>query len=73
MELQELIINKIKKLTKKDVHLNSKLSDLKIDSLSLAELVFEAEEELNIRIDDEKIVNIETIQDIVNLISEYKK
>ncbi|WP_027120490.1 phosphopantetheine-binding protein [Mycoplasmopsis lipofaciens] len=68
MNLQDLIIKKFQKLTSKKVTLQSSLAELKIDSLSLAELVYEAEQELNIRVTDEDLLKINTIEEVIEII-----
>ncbi|WP_029905398.1 acyl carrier protein [Mycoplasmopsis opalescens] len=70
MNIEKLVIEKVQKLTKLKVQKDSILKDLKIDSLSLAELVFDMEEQLKIRVSDEKLAQIKTIQDVIDLIDE---
>ncbi len=43
--------------------------DLSIDSLSAVELALELESEFDIRIDDEELANLVTVQDITDLVS----
>ena len=48
----------------------SNLKDnLSIDSLSAVELALELESEFDIRIDDEELANLVTVQDITDLVS----
>ena len=70
MELQKIVFEKIKKLTNKNFDLKTKIEDLNIDSLDLVELIVEAEDELNIRIEDELLTSIETVSDILKAIKE---
>ena len=42
--------------------------DLDIDSLAAVELVLELETEFDIRIEDEELANLKTVQDIMDLI-----
>lgn len=42
--------------------------DLSIDSLSAVELALELESEFDIRIEDEELAKLETVQDILNLV-----
>ena len=70
MELQKIVFDKIKKLTNKNFDLKTKIEDLNIDSLDLVELIVEAEDELNIRIEDELLTSIETVSDILKAIKE---
>ena len=51
----------------------AKLSDdLKIDSLDAVELVMAIEEEEGIKIPDEELPNMKTVQDIMDCIEKYK-
>ena len=44
--------------------------DLGIDSLAAVELALELETEFDIRIEDEELAKLETVQDIINIIEE---
>ncbi|AIA29749.1 acyl carrier protein [Mycoplasmopsis californica] len=68
MNIKDLVINQIQKYTKVKVEMDSLLKELKIDSLSLAELVFELEEQLKIRVSDDELMKIKSIKDVVELI-----
>lgn len=46
--------------------------DLGIDSLAAVELALELETEFDIRIEDEELAKLETVQDIMNLIETKK-
>lgn len=46
--------------------------DLAVDSLSSAELVLELETEFDVRIEDEEMFDLKTVQDIVDLIASKK-
>lgn len=46
------------------------LEELQIDSLYLIEITMEIEQDFSIQITDEKLENIETIQDFIDLIFE---
>ena len=54
------------KITQKN--LNSNLKDAGIDSLEMMELIVEIEEELKIQIPDNELLELKTIQDLLNLI-----
>ena len=56
------------KLKGKELTLESTFKDFNIDSMDLADLVFDFEETLNIRFEDEELENLKTVQDVVNLI-----
>ena len=47
--------------------------DLGIDSLAAVELALELETEFDIRIEDEELAKLETVQDIINIIEEKQK
>ena len=47
--------------------------DLGIDSLAAAELALELEKEFDIRIEDDELAKLETVQDIINIIEEKQK
>lgn len=68
MNIKDLVISRIQKHTKTQAHMDSLLKELKIDSLTLAELVFELEEELKIRVSDDELINLQSISDVVALI-----
>lgn len=46
--------------------------DLGIDSLSAVELALELETEFDIRIEDDELAKLETVQDIINIIEAKK-
>jgi acyl carrier protein len=46
--------------------------DLDIDSLSAVELALELETEFDVRIEDEELVNLVTVQDIVDIVTAKK-
>lgn len=54
------------KITQKN--LNSNLKDAGIDSLEMMELIVEIEDELKIQIPDNELLELKTIQDLLNLI-----
>ena len=47
--------------------------DLGIDSLAAGELALELETEFDIRIEDDELAKLETVQDIINIIEEKQK
>lgn len=64
MNIKNDIIKKLQKITPKKITENSLISDLKIDSLDLVELVVDIEKQYNVSIPDEKLNSIKTINDI---------
>ncbi|EGV00560.1 hypothetical protein MCSF7_02609 [Mycoplasmopsis columbina SF7] len=71
--MENKILEKIQRKTSQKVLLSSNLKELKIDSLDLAELIFEAEQELNVQFDDNELLKLATVQDIINLINKTLK
>lgn len=61
------------KLKVKELSLESTFKDLNVDSLDLADMVFQFEEKLDIRFEEEELMNLKTVQDVVNLIDNKKK
>ncbi len=66
--LQELKAE-IKKNFNKDVELNTVLNETGIDSLSLLDLVVEAEKKHGIAIDDDELMGLKTVEDVVKAIA----
>lgn len=73
MNIQQIIISEIQKLTKAQVQVDSQIRDLKIDSLDLVQLVVDAESKFNISIDDEEITKIEKVSDFIEIVKEKSK
>ncbi len=48
------------------------IDDLGADSLSVVELHMEIEERLGVKIPDEEVVNLKTVQDVLNAIEAHK-
>ncbi|WP_373438902.1 acyl carrier protein [Metamycoplasma equirhinis] len=67
MNVEELIFKEIKKLTKAKFTLESNIKDLNIDSLDLVILVSDLEEKHNITVTDEELVQLKTVNDIIEL------
>lgn len=67
MESEKIIINAIKKLTKIKFNKETFIRDLNIDSLDLVILVSDLEEAYNIKISDEELLSLKTINDIIEL------
>lgn len=74
-------IDRINKILLKN-NINSKLNEtnikknikeLGVDSIVIMSIIVEIEEELNITLDDNKLMNLQTIQDLINLIDSTKK
>ncbi|WP_036434026.1 phosphopantetheine-binding protein [Mycoplasmopsis columboralis] len=70
--VKEIVLNELKKYTKKSFGENTLLAELNIDSLDLAEIIIEAEEKFGIEIADEELMKVKTINDIILLIEKSK-
>ncbi len=71
--METKIFEEIKKLIKerfsKDVELDTVLNETGIDSLSLLDLVVDAESQHGIQITDEELISMKTVKDIVDAIA----
>ena len=72
------VLDEIKKFLKergisKPIDLNTKFKSLGLDSLDLMDLVIEAEKKCGIQIPDDKLMDIKTVADLVDIINEIKK
>ncbi|MGL5204688.1 MAG: acyl carrier protein [Metamycoplasmataceae bacterium] len=65
---QDVILNIIKQRTNKKISPSTNIKELGIDSLDLVEMVMEIEQELDIKISDEELTNIKTIDDLIKII-----
>ena len=65
---QEVILNILSKRTNKKFNNSTEIKLLGLDSLDLVELITEIEDELNVKIPDEELVNIKTIDDLLKII-----
>lgn len=64
-----MILDKIKQtFNNENINLDTKISDLGIDSLDLMTHIFEVEEEFKIQLEQDQLVNIETINDLVTAV-----
>ncbi|ACF07186.1 acyl carrier protein, putative [Metamycoplasma arthritidis] len=69
MDIQKLVFNEIKKLTRNSFDASSSLKDLDIDSLDFIVLVTSVEEKYNITISDDELMKLKTIQDIIDCLN----
>ncbi|WP_338990507.1 acyl carrier protein [Spiroplasma endosymbiont of Seladonia tumulorum] len=72
------VLDEIKKVLKergisKPINLNTEFKTLGLDSLDLMDLVIEAEKKCGIQIPDDKLMDIKTLADLVEVIKEIKK
>ena len=71
------MLNEIAKLlkdagVKKQITLQTKFKDVGLDSLDLMELVINAESKYNLRVPDDKLVDIKTVADLIKVLNELK-
>ncbi|MFU0251921.1 acyl carrier protein [Spiroplasma sp. Moj] len=72
------VLDEIKKVLKergisKPIDLNTEFKTLELDSLDLMDLVIEAEKKCGIQIPDDKLMDIKTVANLVEVIKEIKK
>jgi len=67
------VITRERNCTPEDVSLETRLSDLGIDSLQAITILYELEERFGIEIPNEQMENIETVRDIVSSIAEIRQ
>jgi acyl carrier protein len=76
-ELENKIIEILKRYTFNDnvwesYTTKSKIiQDLKINSARIIDVTLDIEEEFNIEVDDEKLENIITVEDLIQVVSQY--
>lgn len=70
------MIDRIKKVLHENLNIDPNkiaptthvLDDLGLDSLDFVELVMSLEDEFKVKISDEEVMNVKTIQDVINLL-----
>ena len=73
MEPLQIVKDAIKdRINVDSIKYDDKLGDLGLDSLDLVETMLKIEEVLNIEFTSDEIVELKTIQDVVNLIESKK-
>ena len=66
--------DRFKDVDEEEIKPEAKLNDdLGIDSLAAVELALELENEFDIRIEDEELAKLETVQDVIDIIEAKKK
>lgn len=71
-KLKEIMVNTLSCDEEKITPEANLADDLKIDSLDAVELVMAIEEEEGIKIPDEELANMKTVNDIMECIEKYK-
>ena len=73
MEILEVVKDAIKdRINIDSINYDDRLDELGLDSLDLVETMIKIEEALNVEFTSDEIVELKTIQDVVNLIESKK-
>ncbi len=70
MSIEEKVINIVSEVIGVDAKSEDTFEDLYADSLDLVEIVIECEKEFSYPITDDKVQNLKTVKDLVNLITD---
>lgn len=70
MSIEEKVINIVNEVIGVDAKSEDTFEDLYADSLDLVEIVIECEKEFSYPITDDKVQNLKTVGDLVNLITD---
>lgn len=70
MSIEEKVINIVSEVIGVDAKSEDTFKDLYADSLDLVEIIIECEKEFSYPITDDKVQNLKTVQDLVNLITD---
>ena len=70
MSIEEKVINIVSEVIGVDAKSEDTFEDLYADSLDLVEIVIECEKEFSYPITDDKVQNLKTVGDLVNLIKD---
>ncbi|AUF83356.1 acyl carrier protein [Mesoplasma syrphidae] len=74
MNIYEEIVKELKaKGAKGALTKETKVASIGIDSLDLMDMIVTLEDRLEIRVPDDKLMNLETIGDLINLVEELKQ
>ncbi|MEA4162912.1 acyl carrier protein [Mycoplasma sp. 4404] len=67
--IKDLVFGELKKISKnKNITEDSNIRELGVDSLDLAELIFDAEERLGITISDDELRDVKTVKDVIRIL-----
>lgn len=67
--IKNLVFSELKKISKnKNITEDSNIRELGVDSLDLAELIFDAEERLGITISDDELRDVKTVKDVIRIL-----
>lgn len=70
MSIEEKVINIVNDVVGVEASVEDTFEDLYADSLDLVEIIIECEKEFSYPITDDKVQNLKTVQDLVNLITD---
>nr|DAG87553.1 MAG TPA: acyl carrier protein [Crassvirales sp.] len=70
MSIEEKVINIVNEILGVEASVEDTFDDLYADSLDLIDIIIECEQEFGYPITDDKVQNLKTIQDLVNLITD---
>ena len=77
-QVEALILDKVRARysevgSSQDINAQTPLENLKLDSLSVLELIYELEEHYRIVVDDERLLQLKCINDIVDLVMQARR
>lgn len=70
MSIEKRVINIVNDVLGVEASVEDTFDDLYIDSLDLVEIIIECEQEFGYPIKDDKVQNLKTVEDLVNLIKD---
>lgn len=70
MNIEEKVINIVNEMLGVEASVEDTFDDLYADSLDLVEIIIECEQEFSYPIRDDKVQNLKTVGDLVNLIKD---
>lgn len=70
MSIEKRVINIVNDVLGVEASVEDTFDDLYVDSLDLVEIIIECEQEFGYPIKDDKVQNLKTVRDLVNLIKD---
>ena len=68
MDLKNEVITNFKKVSKKDVTLDSNIKDLGLDSLDIVDLLMDLEDKYGVEFENEEMTSLATVGDVVKAV-----
>ncbi len=68
MDLKNEVITNFKKVSKKDVTLDSNIKDLGLDSLDIVDLLMDLEDKYGVEFENEEMTSLTTVGDVVKAV-----